>query len=66
MPYEESERLIFLNEKSPVLDEMSISYPNFTDWREQNQSFEKIGVYNRARSVSISARFAIRDFFRHY
>jgi predicted permease len=48
LPYEESERLVFLNEKSPVLDEMSISYPNFTDWRAQQQTFEKIGVYNRA------------------
>ena len=48
LPYEESDRLIFLNEKSPVLDEMSISYPNFTDWRAQTQTFEKIGVYNRA------------------
>ncbi len=48
MPYEESDRLIFLNEKSPVLDEMSISYPNFSDWRAQTQTFEKIGVYNRA------------------
>ena len=47
LPYEESDRLIFLNEKSPVLDEMSISYPNYLDWREHNQSFEKIGVYNR-------------------
>ena len=48
LPYPESDRLIFLNEKSPVLDEMSISYPNFTDWRAQNQTFEKMGVYNRA------------------
>jgi putative ABC transport system permease protein len=48
LPYDEADRLIFLNEKSPVLDEMSISYPNFTDWRNQNQSFEKMGVYNRA------------------
>ena len=48
LPYPESERLIFLNEKSPNLDEMSISYPNFLDWRAQNQTFEKIGVYNRA------------------
>ena len=47
LPYEDSEQLVFLNEKSPVLDEMSISYPNFSDWRTQNQSFEKIGVYNR-------------------
>ncbi len=47
LPFDHSDQLVFLNEKSPVLDEMSISYPNFTDWREHNQSFEKIGVYNR-------------------
>jgi len=47
LPYDRADRLVFLNEKSPVLDEMSISYPNFTDWRVQNQSFEKMGVYNR-------------------
>jgi putative ABC transport system permease protein len=47
LPYPESDRLLFLNEKSPVLDEMSISYPNFTDWRNQNHVFENIGVYNR-------------------
>ncbi len=48
LPYEESDQLVFLNEKSPVLDEMSISYPNFTDWRNHTQTFEKMGVYNRA------------------
>ncbi|HEV2834520.1 MAG TPA: ABC transporter permease [Pyrinomonadaceae bacterium] len=47
LPYDESERLVFLNEKSPVLDEMSIAYPNFEDWRKYTQTFEKIGVYNR-------------------
>ena len=31
LPYDESDRLVFLNEKSAVLDEMSISYPNFED-----------------------------------
>lgn len=47
LPYENSDRLVFLNEKSAVMDEMSISYPNFTDWRNQNHIFEKMGVYNR-------------------
>ncbi|HKE55671.1 MAG TPA: ABC transporter permease, partial [Pyrinomonadaceae bacterium] len=47
LPYDESDRLVFLNERSQVLDEMSISYPNFTDWRAQNHVFEKIAVYNR-------------------
>ena len=48
LPYNESERLVLLNEKSPVLDEMSISYPNFLDWRAHNQTFEKMGVFNIA------------------
>lgn len=47
LPYDEADRLVFLNERSQALDTMSISYPNFKDWREQNSSFEKIGVYNR-------------------
>ena len=47
LPYPDAQDLVFLNEKSPVLDEMSISYPNFLDWRAHNQSFEHVGVYNR-------------------
>ncbi len=47
LPYDQPNELLFLNERSAVLDEMSISYPNFTDWRNQNHVFEKIGVYNR-------------------
>jgi len=47
LPYEESERLYLLNEKSQALDEMSISYPNYQDWKVQNRVFEGIGVYNR-------------------
>jgi hypothetical protein len=48
LPFDHPEELLFLNERSPVLDEMSISYPNFADWRNQNHVFEKIGVYNRS------------------
>ena len=48
LPYEESERLVFLNEKSQLMDEMSIAYPNYLDWRAQTQTFETIGVYNGA------------------
>ncbi|HXI24030.1 MAG TPA: ABC transporter permease [Pyrinomonadaceae bacterium] len=47
LPYDKPNELLFLNERSAVLDEMSIAYPNFTDWRNQNHVFEKIGVYNR-------------------
>lgn len=47
LPYQDSDQLVFLNEKSAVLDEMSISYPNFLDWRSQNTTFERIAVFNR-------------------
>jgi putative ABC transport system permease protein len=48
LPYEQSDRLVFLNETSKSMDEISVAYPNFTDWRNQNKVFEKIGVYNRS------------------
>src|SRR6266571_7281292 len=47
LPYDEPDRLVFLNETSKTMSDISISYPNFTDWRNQNHVFEKIGVYNR-------------------
>ncbi|MGH9937443.1 MAG: ABC transporter permease [Blastocatellia bacterium] len=47
LPYEEPERLMLLTEYGANFGEMSISYPNFVDWRAQNRVFEKIGVYNR-------------------
>src|SRR5258706_12648310 len=47
LPYDKADRLVYLSESSQTLDEMSVSYPDFTDWRNQNHVFEKIGVYNR-------------------
>lgn len=47
LPFEESENLVFLSERSRQLEGMSISYPNFTDWREQNSVFENIAVFRR-------------------
>src|SRR3989442_15832406 len=47
LPYDEADRLVYLTETSQSTAEVSISYPNFTDWRAQNHVFEKIGVYNR-------------------
>jgi putative ABC transport system permease protein len=47
LPYQEPERLVLLNEYATNFGEMSISYPNFADWRAQNRVFEKIGVYNQ-------------------
>jgi predicted permease len=47
LPYAESERLVVLRERRPQLEGMSVAYPNFVDWREQNSTFEDIGVYRR-------------------
>ena len=47
LPYQESDRLVFLSEREPQIEGMAIAYPNFVDWREQNQVFEKIGLYRR-------------------
>jgi putative ABC transport system permease protein len=47
LPYQESEKLVFITERSPVLEGMSVAYPNFLDWRDQNSVFDNIGVYRR-------------------
>ena len=46
LPYDEADRLVFLTETNQAMAEIPISYPNFTDWRNQNHVFEKVGVYN--------------------
>jgi putative ABC transport system permease protein len=47
LPYPDSDRLVVLRERSPQIEGMSVSYPNFIDWREQNSSFENLGVFRR-------------------
>jgi putative ABC transport system permease protein len=47
LPYPQSDRLVVLDEFSSKqnVESMAVSYPNFLDWREQNKSFEDIGIY---------------------
>src|SRR5215471_2247928 len=45
LAYRDPDRLIRIWEKWGGFDQGSISYPNFKDWRERNQSFEKMGAY---------------------
>jgi putative ABC transport system permease protein len=46
LPYDEADRLVFLTERSPWSEDLTLSYPDFADWRAQNHVFEYIGVYN--------------------
>ncbi len=47
LPYPDSDRLVVLDETALKrgIESMSVSYPNFLDWREQNKSFEYIATY---------------------
>ena len=55
LPYPEAERLVWLSERGPNFPVMSISYPNFADWRAQQTIFEHIGVYNHG-NYSLTGR----------
>src|SRR6266852_4388891 len=46
LAYPDSGQLVWLCERGPDWSGGSISYPNFTDWRDQQSVFEKFGVYN--------------------
>ena len=47
LPYPDSERLVVINETALKrgIPSMSISFPNFLDWRAQNHVFEDIAAY---------------------
>jgi predicted permease len=51
LPFPQQERLLFIGEWSEQVPQMSVSYPNFADWRDRQQSFEAIGA---ARSQSFN------------
>jgi len=46
LPYKDPGRLVVAGERTPDFDMMSLSYPNFVDWREQSRSFEGIAAFN--------------------
>lgn len=47
LPYPQSDRLVVLDETALKrgVTSMSVSYPNFLDWREQNTVFEDVATY---------------------
>jgi len=47
LPYDEPDRLVWLSEYTANFGDVTISYPDFADWRAQNRVFEKIGVFNQ-------------------
>ena len=53
LPFKNSERLVFMGEWSQQVPEMSVSYPNFLDWRDQNQVFEQLAAF-RSQGFSLT------------
>lgn len=47
LPYKDPGQLVILDENSPKqgITSFAVSYPNFLDWRAQNQVFEDIATY---------------------
>jgi putative ABC transport system permease protein len=44
LPFEDPSRLVVLNETTPKVGNVSVSYPNFLDWRAQNHSFAQMAA----------------------
>src|SRR6266516_136158 len=48
LPYPESDRLVWLSERTANFPSISISYPNFIDWQTQQTVFDHLGLYKPA------------------
>jgi len=46
LPYHDSDRLMVLNETTPKVGRVSVSYPNFLDWRAQSHAFSRMTAVN--------------------
>jgi putative ABC transport system permease protein len=55
LPYADPDSLVRLSEDSPNVPQMSISYPNFLDWREQNRVFSGIAAM-QFRSLNLTGK----------
>ncbi len=55
LPYADPDKLVRLSEDSPQVPQMSISYPNFLDWREQNKVFSGIAAM-QFRSLNLTGK----------
>jgi putative ABC transport system permease protein len=44
LPYQDASRLVLLNETTPKVGTVSVSYPNFIDWRSQSHTFSEMAA----------------------
>jgi predicted permease len=53
LPFLQPERLVLIHEASPSFPEMSVSYPDYVDWRQRTRSFVDVGV-SRGSDVNLT------------
>jgi hypothetical protein len=46
LPYKDASRLVVLHETTPKVGTVSVSYPNFLDWRAQSSAFSEMAAVN--------------------
>jgi len=46
LPFWDASHLVLLNETTPRVGDVSVSYPNFQDWRSQSHSFAEMAAVN--------------------
>jgi predicted permease len=54
LPYPQPDRIMVLFHDKPNFRTGSISYPNFDDWRRENQSFSSMAAYREMGGVTLS------------
>jgi putative ABC transport system permease protein len=51
LPYPDADRLVWLQENHAEIPARTISYPNFLDWRADNQTFAAMATFRRVRAT---------------
>ena len=72
LPYQHPERLVFLWEGTPKFPDMSVSFPDFDDWRKTQHTFVDIAASRQegytlsglGSAERVSARMTSANFFR--
>ncbi|HVP47883.1 MAG TPA: ABC transporter permease [Bryobacteraceae bacterium] len=72
LPYRDPGRLMWLRETSPDFSSMSVAYPNFRDWKDQDRSFAGLAAFRwndydvsgGGEPEHLSGKMVSADFFR--
>lgn len=48
LPFDGADRLVWFQEENAAFGEMSVSFANYRDWRDRNQTFEEVACYRNS------------------